>query len=259
MRHRHAPLAQPLTECERERLIAIEKARQEAESRAKAAQHALEMAQAQELASKKIQEEKAAAERLTTGRELAALFSPQHTLPAAATEYRAQDWITKTQFRAMRAKAGFPLNADQHVCHIIAQSNRGADHIDNYYVAAGSLNQSLGNRNDSYLAEAAGLEQTQKAVAVSRTTGYTGPGAEELIAMAKKARTGAVGGGAVPPPERSLGAPNTMTYYDQVTPQQMAQLSQSHREALESQRRAAKEQYESSNFTRRQRILRGTW
>ena len=53
MRHRHAPLAQPLTECERERLVAIEQARQEVESRTKAAQHALEMAQAQELASKK--------------------------------------------------------------------------------------------------------------------------------------------------------------------------------------------------------------
>jgi hypothetical protein len=162
---------------ERQRLVAAEKAKQEAENRAKAAaQHALEMAQAKEWAAQ---------------RELAELFAPQSPLPAATGEYRAQDSMSKAQFRAMRQRAGFPLNADQHVCHIIAESSGGANHIDNYYVAAGSLNQSLGNRNDSYLAEAAGLEQTKKAVAVSRTTGYTGPGAEELIEMARAARRGA--------------------------------------------------------------------
>ena len=48
-------------------------------------------------------------------------------------------------------------------------------------------------------------------------------------------------------------------YYDQVTPQQMATLPTYQREALESQRRAVQEQYESSTFTRRERILRGTW
>ena len=104
------------------------------------------------------------------------------------TAFRAQDFMTKAQFRKLRERAGFPLNADQHVCHIIAESNGGANHIDNFYVAAGSLNQSLGNKNDAYLAEAAGMEQARKAVAVSRTTGYTGPGADELIAMAKAAR-----------------------------------------------------------------------
>ena len=174
------------------------------------------------MAAQKIKEEKAAAERLAAQAELAELFAPQHsaplqmpvTSPLHMTDskpprmqlvtksaqkiqdandepaYRAQDWMTKAQFRAMRQRAGFPLNADQHVCHIIAESNGGANHIDNYYVAAGSLNQSLGNRNDSYLAEAAGLEQTKKAVAVSRIKGYTGPGAEDLIAMAKVARKG---------------------------------------------------------------------
>ena len=106
----------------------------------------------------------------------------------APSHLRAQDFMSKTQFRKLRERNGFPLNADQHVCHIIAESNGGANHIDNYYVAAGSLNQSLGNRNDSYLAEAAGLEQTKKAVAVSRVTGYKGPSAEELIAMARVSR-----------------------------------------------------------------------
>jgi hypothetical protein len=176
---------------ENARLEAVaEKARVEAENRANAAaQRALENAQAQQMVAQKLQEEKAEAERLAAQRELAELFSePPPPLPAA--EYRAQDWMTKAQFRTMRQRAGFPLNADQHVCHIIAESNGGANHIDNYYVAAGSLNQSLGNRNDSYLAEAAGLEQTKKAVAVSRTKGYIGLDAEELIAAAKAVRMG---------------------------------------------------------------------
>lgn len=108
--------------------------------------------------------------------------------PKEKSVFRAQDFMSKAKFRKLRERNGFPLNADQHVCHIIAESNGGANHIDNYYVASSSLNQSLGNRNDSYLAEAAGLEQTQKAVAVSRTTGYSGPGAHELIAAAKAAR-----------------------------------------------------------------------
>jgi hypothetical protein len=108
---------------------------------------------------------------------------------AAPPPFQVQDFMSKAQYRKLRETNGFPLNSDQHVCHIISESNGGADHIDNYYVAAGSLNQSLGNRNDFYLAEAAGLEQTKKAVLVSRSRGYTGPGAEELIAMARTARS----------------------------------------------------------------------
>jgi hypothetical protein len=123
----------------------------------------------------------------------AACASPSPAPPApAASPFRAQDFMSKAQYRKLRETNGFPLASDQHVCHIIAQSNGGADHIDNYYVAAGSLNQSLGNRNDFYLAEAAGLEQTKKAVAVSRTTGYTGLAAEDIIDMAKTLRAKAV-------------------------------------------------------------------
>ena len=293
------------------RLAAVEKDKQEAEKR--------EIYVAQ--AAKKIQEEKAAAERLAAERELAELFAPQPISPASAptSVYRAQDWMTKAQFRAMRQRAGFPLNADQHVCHIIAESNGGADHIDNYYVAAGSLNQSLGNRNDAYLAEAAGLEQTSKAVAVSRTTGYTGPGAEELIAMAKAMRTGAntqsrnapvalptptvetvdpaitfskfmgkvssIMMGPCPhfargergcmigllPVERQRAyaerwgetrleeVPKSLIKEMRAEVEQRLCPSQSVKDALESQRRAAAEQYESTTFTREERILRGTW
>jgi len=105
-----------------------------------------------------------------------------------AAARRTQGFMSTAKFRKMMELKGSRLNADQHVCHIIAKSKGGADHIDNYFIAAGSLNQSLGNRNDAYLAEVAGLEQTKKAVAVSRTTGYKGPGAEELIAMQGKKR-----------------------------------------------------------------------
>lgn len=101
---------------------------------------------------------------------------------------RAQGFMSRAQFRKLMERAGVPLRKDQDVAHLIARANGGADHRDNYFVASRSLNQSLGKRNDAYLAEVAGLEQTKKAVAVSRTTGYKGPGAEELIAMQGKKR-----------------------------------------------------------------------
>ena len=101
---------------------------------------------------------------------------------------RSQGFMSRAQFRKLMERAGVPLRKDQDVAHLIARANGGADHRDNYFVASRSLNQSLGKRNDAYLAEVAGLEQTKKAVAVSRTTGYKGPGAEELIAMQGKKR-----------------------------------------------------------------------
>ena len=145
-------------EANRQRIVAEEKAKQEAEKRQRDIfQHQEDISNITEWAVKKMEEEKAAAERALAQKELAALFEPQEPV----VTFRAQDFMTKAQFRGMRARIGLPLNADQHVCHIIAESKGGANHIDNYYVAAGSLNQSLGNRNDSYLAEVAGLEQTK--------------------------------------------------------------------------------------------------
>ena len=94
-------------------------------------------------------------------------------------------FMSTTEYRQLRAQCGFPLTEDQDVCHIIAHANGGANHRDNYCVASRSLNRSLGNKNDFYLAEVVGLEQTKKAVAISRTRGYKGPGADELIAMAR--------------------------------------------------------------------------
>ena len=175
--------------------VAAEKARQEAEKKQRDIfQHQQDLSNVKEWAAQKLKEEKEADERALAQKELAELFATQPSVP----EFRAQDFMTTAQFRNMRARQGFPLNNDQHVCHIIAKNNGGADHIDNYYVAAGSLNQSLGDRNDFYLAEAAGIEQTRKAIAVSRTTGYNGPSAEELIAMGKIIRSRVTTGSLIP-------------------------------------------------------------
>lgn len=112
-----------------------------------------------------------------------------HAIPHKQTVgFCEEGWMTTKQYRSMLAEAGFPFNADQDVCHIIAKSKGGADHSDNYCRGSASANRWLGDRNDSYLADVVGLEQTKKAVAVSRTTGYKGPDAEDLIEMGKAAR-----------------------------------------------------------------------
>ena len=70
---------------------------------------------------------------------------------------------------------------DQHVCHIVASANGGADHPDNYVIANGKLNVQAGSRLDAYFAYHAGLEKTSAAVLISkRLRGYAGPSALEL-------------------------------------------------------------------------------
>ena len=94
---------------------------------------------------------------------------------------------TTTEYRNWRQEIGLPLEYDQHVGHIIAKTNGGADHQDNYYPISAWINVSVGNRDDSFLAMVAGLEATRKAVAVSkRLRGYNGPSAEELVEIGKK-------------------------------------------------------------------------
>lgn len=97
--------------------------------------------------------------------------------------------MTRQEYRMFLKLRGIKIYPDQNICHLIAFIDGGADHIDNFVVASASLNQSLGNRHDYYLAEVVGLEMMKKAVAVSRKTGYKGPSAEELIAQAKMERT----------------------------------------------------------------------
>lgn len=73
---------------------------------------------------------------------------------------------------AKRMKAiGLPLDG-QNVFHIIANSNGGADHPDNYLYALGStFNQSIGDKYDDFNCFLAGREQAAKAVAASAKYG----------------------------------------------------------------------------------------
>ena len=84
-------------------------------------------------------------------------------------------------FRKRMEAAGSPVLPGQDVCHIIAKSNGGADHSDNYFIAGSAYNRSTGNNFDHIIAYIAGLQKTERAVAVSRRTGYRGPDARELV------------------------------------------------------------------------------
>ena len=90
--------------------------------------------------------------------------------------------MTRTVYKNKLVKAGFPVQADQDVLHIIAKANGGADHPNNYhFVGNASLNRSLGNRNDHVMAFMAGKKATAKAVAISKELcSYNGPGAAQL-------------------------------------------------------------------------------
>ena len=98
--------------------------------------------------------------------------------------FRGGPMDTATFRRRMEA-AGSPLLSGQDVCHIIAKSKGGADHSDNFFVAGASYNRSTGNRFDHIIAYIAGLPKTERAVAVSRQTGYVGPSASELVQSGK--------------------------------------------------------------------------
>jgi hypothetical protein len=103
------------------------------------------------------------------------------TISVKPVKTRKNLWITTAQYRMRRAAEGHPIPDGYDVCHIIARSNGGANHVHNYIIERSRLNRSMGNRDDSVFARLAGLEQTTKAVAVSRKTGYMGPSAEELM------------------------------------------------------------------------------
>jgi hypothetical protein len=76
--------------------------------------------------------------------------------------------MSRNTYRARMAKAGFPLEDDQHVCHIISSKNGGADHSDNYIVASASFNLATGARHDAIIANFIGPKAHQRAVAVSK-------------------------------------------------------------------------------------------
>ena len=57
---------------------------------------------------------------------------------------------------------------DLHVCHIIAKSNGGADHADNYLLAGADFNVRIGNRHDPLMCAFASIERTKRAIRASR-------------------------------------------------------------------------------------------
>mgnify|MGYP006149359781 CR=1 FL=1 len=89
--------------------------------------------------------------------------------------------MTPAQYRNERIKLGCPVYADQHVLHIIAKANGGADHPDNYFVGNGKMNLALGHRNDHVMAWMVGKLQTIEAVKISKKLrNYRGPSALQL-------------------------------------------------------------------------------
>ena len=85
------------------------------------------------------------------------------------------------------------IDEDQHVCHVIADSNGGANHPDNFHPLGGGLNQRLGRHGDHIMCLAVGLAKARKAVEVSRRYGnkqrgkYQGVSAEMLVEQGNRA------------------------------------------------------------------------
>lgn len=78
------------------------------------------------------------------------------------------------------------IEDDQDVFHIIASSNGGADHANNYDFARGQAwNRAIGSKFDHLNCYMAGKSKCQKAVLVSQQLGngrtlYSGKSAEQL-------------------------------------------------------------------------------
>ncbi len=78
------------------------------------------------------------------------------------------------------------IRDSQHVCHIIAKANGGADHFDNYFAAGAEFNMRSGCSNDAANVYLNGLEKGSKAVLASQKYGtYTGLSAIELHEQGK--------------------------------------------------------------------------
>ena len=90
--------------------------------------------------------------------------------------------MNRESYRKWLIDAGFPVESDQDVLHIIAERNKGANHPDNYhFVGNHSLNRSLGNRKDHVMAYMVGPEATKRAVSISKKLcQYDGPTASAL-------------------------------------------------------------------------------
>ena len=91
--------------------------------------------------------------------------------------------MTTKEYRRKLIKAGLTINQDDHVPHIIAKANGGADHTDNYFFVVGmKCNIAWGKHHDAYMAYHVGLARAKKAVEISKKMGgYKGPDAATLV------------------------------------------------------------------------------
>ena len=93
---------------------------------------------------------------------------------------------TRKQYRKIWERHGMP-SAGMHVSHIIAESNGGAAHPDNYMMLGGKMNQRFSRFGDHLMCAVAGEELAIRAVEVSRRYGnerglkYKGKSAELLF------------------------------------------------------------------------------
>lgn len=95
--------------------------------------------------------------------------------------------VTRAQYRRRLRKLGL-IESDQDVFHIIAVSNGGVDHPDNYHYAQNSShNRSIGCRYDHVNCYLAGRTKARKAVAICKRLGtYRGPSAAKLYKAGEK-------------------------------------------------------------------------
>jgi len=56
------------------------------------------------------------------------------------------------------------LDGSSHVCHIIAASNGGPDHADNFIALSADFNVTIGNAHDDIMAYLAGVDRTCAAI-----------------------------------------------------------------------------------------------
>lgn len=90
------------------------------------------------------------------------------------------------QYRRHLENAGFIIEPDQDVVHIISEANGGANHPDNYaFVGNASWNRSIVEKFDHLNCYMAGKAKSEKAVAISKKIGngkklYDGESALEL-------------------------------------------------------------------------------
>ena len=98
---------------------------------------------------------------------------------------RTTTTTTTRRYRKYLNANGRPIQPDEHICHIIAKANGGADHPLNYCVASSKINKINGRSNDAYYVGIVGLTRAREAVRISRElNNYTGPDAETLFEIA---------------------------------------------------------------------------